>query len=149
MSTSTYVCALQLKKLYKCSGKKVKSDSCSPHEKQIQNFHVILKFIYSVSVRGPENFAKSPPYFWLVLHTDKSKVEISQNFMAFSEFLTKYNQKTSFVKTIWFVKRFIKAQKSFFIKNAVNSSIDFNLIIAPYARLCLSNLGGDISTWWE
>ena len=84
-----------------------------------------------------------------VLDTDKSKVEISQNFMAFSEFLTKYNQKTSFVKTIWFVKRFIKAQKSFFIKNAVNSSIDFNLIIAPHARLCLSKLGGDISTRWE
>ena len=36
-------------------------------------------------LRKPQNFAKFPPYF--CLYVDKSKVEISQNFVAFSEYM--------------------------------------------------------------
>ena len=40
-------------------------------------------------MRRPQNFVKSPPYFCLyyIQSTVKSKVEISQNFVAFSEYM--------------------------------------------------------------
>ena len=45
----------------------------------------LVKFIYS---EKGTNFAKSPPNFWLALLTkDKSKVQISQIFVAFSEYM--------------------------------------------------------------
>ena len=43
-----------------------------------------LKFIYSEKAK--QNFAKSPPYFCLCT-VDKSEVEISQNFVAVSEYM--------------------------------------------------------------
>ena len=44
-----------------------------------------MKFTYSEKAK---NFAKSPRYFWLYVCTVvKSKVEISLNFVAFSEYM--------------------------------------------------------------
>ena len=43
----------------------------------------VIKFVYSEKAK---KIAKSPPYFCLE-HTDKSKVEILQNFVAFSEYM--------------------------------------------------------------
>ena len=45
----------------------------------------LIKFVFSEKAT---NFAKSSPYFGLqYLHTVKSKVKISQNFVAFSEYM--------------------------------------------------------------
>ena len=47
---------------------------------------LIIKFIYSE--RRPQNFAKSPPYFCPTYVVPvKIKEEISQNFVAFSEYI--------------------------------------------------------------
>ena len=43
-----------------------------------------LKFIY---LRRPQKFAKSPRYIWPFTTYDKSTVEISQKFVAFSEYM--------------------------------------------------------------
>ena len=56
-------------------------------------------------MRRPQNFAKSRPYFCLKSTVDKSKVEISQNFAAFSEY-TNFN--------ISYSKLEIEAKKNFF-----------------------------------
>ena len=58
------------------------------------NFSVVVyfgkfKILKSYILRRPQNFAKSSPYFdySTQLHTVKSKVKISHNFVAFSEYI--------------------------------------------------------------
>ena len=73
----------------------------------------ILKFIYSEKVT---NFAKSSPYFWLALHRkDKSKVKISQNFVAYSEYtnftILNFSTLTKKVENSDFIKYFLNGTK--------------------------------------
>ena len=56
---------------------------------KIKSTTLRLRKVRTYILRRPQNFGKSPPYFWLQynVHTDKSKVKISQNFVAFSEYM--------------------------------------------------------------
>ena len=59
-------------------------------------FWCLIQKLYIL--RRPQNFAKSPPYF---CQYSISKVEISQNFVAFSEYMNFKTNGVTFVHLIW------------------------------------------------
>ena len=65
-----------------CTAKKEekkKSSNCMSTMEEWHKVHICI-------LRGPQNFAKSPPYFCLQLHRTKVR-EILQNFVAFSQYM--------------------------------------------------------------
>ena len=84
-----------------------------------QNTFTIM-LLSSYILRRPQNFAKSPPYFCLHVDTDASKVQISQNFVAFSEYMKITNVKKKDWKNIESDKRSKSFCENIFLYKSVD-----------------------------
>ena len=81
-------------------------------------------------MRRSQNFAKSPPYFCpQYLHTNKRKVEISQNFVAFSEYMN-FKCNTKELTGVQSIKDQIRAHSYSFFIDASNNLDDLEEVLS-------------------